>query len=130
MTHCTVGWTFAPTDSHVIKQLRVLVLKAASGIEGMTGLVQEGKRQFTMMCADINSVHPELRDVVMNVAVANGGLEGMSLNQRFVHAHLYTRHRDKYHMNIGSCDTSINKKDWCCHGRQCRLRAAIAISLE
>ena len=61
----------------MIKQLRVLVLKAASGIEGMTGLVEEGKRQFTMMCADINSVHPELRDVVMNVAVANGGLEGM-----------------------------------------------------
>ena len=61
----------------MIKQLRVLVLKAASGIEGMTGLVEEGKRQFTMMCADINSVHPELRDVVMNVAVANGSLEGM-----------------------------------------------------
>ncbi len=73
----------------MIKQLRVLVLKAASGIEGMTGLVEEGKRQFTMMCADINSVHPELRDVVMNVAVANGGLEGMSPNQRFVHAHLH-----------------------------------------
>ncbi len=71
-----VGWTFSPSDSHVMKQLRVLVLKAASGIEGMTGLVEEGKRQFAMLVTDINSVHPELRDVVMNVAVANGGVEG------------------------------------------------------
>jgi len=75
--HVSVGWTFDPSDSNMTKQLRVVVLKAASGVEGMTGVVAEATRLFGELCVDFSSVHPELRDVVMNVAVANGGVTGM-----------------------------------------------------
>lgn len=53
-----------------------MILKAASGVEGMTSLVEQGKKLFGNLAADFTSVHPELRDLVMNVAVANGGDEG------------------------------------------------------
>jgi hypothetical protein len=52
--------------------LRTLILKACSAVDGM-GLEAEASRRFSALCADYNAVHPELRDVIANVCVRNGG---------------------------------------------------------
>jgi hypothetical protein len=71
-----VGWEFNAAERHVMRLLRVMILKAASSVEGMTALVEQAKKLFGNLATDFGSVHPELRDLVMNVAVANGGEEG------------------------------------------------------
>ena len=71
-----VGWEFEPRDSHVMKLLRVTVLKAASGVPGLPAVTDTAKAKFALLGTDYGSVHPELRDLVMNAAVATGGKPG------------------------------------------------------
>ena len=62
---------------HVDALLRMLVLKFAGGVDGLTSVSTEAASKFHELCGNEASVAPGLRDIVMNIAVANGGARGV-----------------------------------------------------
>lgn len=70
-----IGWEFPKDEEWLTGQLRKLLLAYAAGA-GHQGIIAEGQKKFAAWKAgDNKAIHQNLRGVVFNMAVANGGQE-------------------------------------------------------
>ena len=70
-----IGWEFPPGEEWLTGQSRKLLLGVAAGA-GHEGIISEGKKKFAAWkSGDEKAIHQNLRGVVFNLAVANGGQE-------------------------------------------------------
>lgn len=70
-----IGWEYPQNEDWLTGQSRKLLLAAAAG-SGHEGIVSEGKKKFAAWKGgDEKAIHQNLRGVVFNLAVANGGQE-------------------------------------------------------
>ncbi|EXJ93649.1 glutamyl aminopeptidase [Capronia coronata CBS 617.96] len=68
-----IGWEFPKDEEWLTGQLRKLLLAYAAGA-GHQGIISEGKKKFAAWKAgDEKAIHQNLRGVIFNMAVANGG---------------------------------------------------------
>ena len=68
-----IGWDFPKDEDYLTGQMRKLLLAMAAGA-GHEGIISEGKKKFERWEAgDAKAIHQNLRGVVFNLAVANGG---------------------------------------------------------
>ena len=68
-----VGWEFRDDEEWLTGQSRKLLLAMAAGA-GHEGIIAEGKKKFEAWKAgDRDAIHKDLRSVVFNMAIANGG---------------------------------------------------------
>ncbi|KAJ4502159.1 hypothetical protein HRR81_004501 [Exophiala dermatitidis] len=70
-----IGWEFPKDEEWLTGQLRKLLLAYAAGA-GHEGIIAEGKKKFAAWKAgDEKAIHQNLRGVIFNLTVANGGQE-------------------------------------------------------
>eukprot|EP00850_Spirogloea_muscicola_P007713 SM000039S14543 [mRNA] locus=s39:838687:844494:+ [translate_table: standard] len=67
-----VGWQADKSESHLVAMLRPLVLSKLGSFQD-EATIAECRKQFNELQADLTSVHPDLRQLVMAVSVRNGG---------------------------------------------------------
>jgi aminopeptidase N len=82
----SIGWTFAPNEDYLTGQLRKLLLAMAAGA-GHEAIIAEGKRLFAAWQAgDNDAIHQNLRSVVFNMNVAQGGeAEYAAVKNEYLH---------------------------------------------
>lgn len=69
----SVGWDFPKDEDYLRGQMRKLLLAMAAGA-GHEGIISEGKNKFAQWeSGDTKAIHQNLRGVIFNLAVANGG---------------------------------------------------------
>jgi aminopeptidase N len=70
-----IGWDFPKDEDHLTGQARKLLLGTAASA-GHQGIVSEGQKKFAAWkSGDEKAIHPNLRNVIFNLAVAHGGQE-------------------------------------------------------
>lgn len=70
-----IGWNYPKDEDWLTGQSRKLLLALAAGA-GHEGIIAEGKKKFAAWkSGDEKAIHQNLRGVVFNLAVANGGQE-------------------------------------------------------
>ncbi|KAK4938387.1 hypothetical protein LTR10_021186 [Elasticomyces elasticus] len=70
-----IGWEFPEGEEWLTGQSRKLLLGYAAGA-GHEGIIAEGKKKFSAWkSGDEKAIHQNLRSVVFNLAVSNGGQE-------------------------------------------------------
>ncbi|KIX08936.1 uncharacterized protein Z518_00014 [Rhinocladiella mackenziei CBS 650.93] len=70
-----IGWEFPKDEEYLTGQSRKLLLGLAAGA-GHEGIIAEGKKKFAAWkSGDARAIHQNLRGVIFNLAVANGGQE-------------------------------------------------------
>lgn len=70
-----IGWEFPKDEDWLTGQSRKLLLGVAAGA-GHEGIITEGQKKFAAWkSGDEKAIHQNLRSVVFNLAVANGGQE-------------------------------------------------------
>ncbi|KAK5275394.1 hypothetical protein LTR40_013105, partial [Exophiala xenobiotica] len=70
-----IGWEYPKDEDWLTGQSRKLLLGYAAGA-GHQGIIQEGQKRFAAWKAgDEKAVHQNLRSVIFNLAIANGGQE-------------------------------------------------------
>ena len=68
-----IGWDFPKDEDFLTGQLRVLLLSMAAG-SGNEKIIAECKKKFAAWkSGDQNAIHPNLRQVVFNVGISEGG---------------------------------------------------------
>jgi aminopeptidase N len=71
----SIGWNFNKDEDYLTVQLRKLLLGMAAGCRHEK-TISEGKSKFaSWKSGDQSAIHPNLRQVVFNLAIANGGDE-------------------------------------------------------
>lgn len=71
----SIGWEFPQGEEWLTGQSRKLLLGTAAGA-GHEGIIAEGKKKFAAWkSGDEKAMHQNLRSVILNMAVANGGQE-------------------------------------------------------
>lgn len=69
----SVGWEFPKDEEWLTGQSRKLLLAAAAGA-GHEAIITEGKKKFAAWSSgDHKAIHQDLRGVIFNLAIANGG---------------------------------------------------------
>jgi len=69
----SVGWEYPKDEEWLTGQLRKLLLAMAANA-GHEGIIAEGKKRFeAWKSGDTKAIHQNLRGVIFNLAVANGG---------------------------------------------------------
>jgi aminopeptidase N len=70
-----IGWEYPKDEDWLTGQSRKLLLGYAAGA-GHQGIIEEGQKRFAAWKAgDEKAVHQNLRSVIFNLAIANGGQE-------------------------------------------------------
>ena len=70
----SLGWTPKEGESHLVKLLRVLVIKPVLSL-GHPAFVQQAKEKFAAFAAgDDTAIHPDLRTTVFSTVLKNGGV--------------------------------------------------------
>ena len=70
-----LGWDFPKDEDYLTGQSRKLLLGTAAS-SGHEGIISEGQKQFAAWkSGDEKAIHQNLRGVIFNLAVANGGQE-------------------------------------------------------
>jgi aminopeptidase N len=68
-----IGWDYPNDEDYLTGQMRKLLLAMAAGA-GHEGIISEGQKKFAQwQSGDKKAIHQNLRGVVFNLAVANGG---------------------------------------------------------
>ncbi len=68
-----IGWDFSDKEDYLTGQLRKLLLAMAAGA-GHQGIIAEGKKRFaSWQAGDKEAIHQNLRSVIFNMNVAQGG---------------------------------------------------------
>jgi aminopeptidase N len=74
-----IGWEFPKDEDFLTGQLRKLLLSMAAGSDNEK-IVSEGQKKFTAWkSGDETAIHPNLRQIVFNLAVSKGGDEEYSV---------------------------------------------------
>lgn len=69
----SIGWEFKDGEDYLTGQKRKLLLGMAAAA-GHQEIIREGQRRFQKwLSGDEKAIHPNLRSVIYNLAVANGG---------------------------------------------------------
>jgi aminopeptidase N len=69
----SIGWEFGENEDYLTGQLRKLLIAMAGGA-GHEGIIAEAKKRFaSWKSGDENAIHQNLRSVIFNVNVAQGG---------------------------------------------------------
>lgn len=68
-----IGWEYPEGEDYLTGQMRKLLLAMAAGA-GHEGIISEGQKKFAQWeSGDTKAIHQNLRGVIFNLAVANGG---------------------------------------------------------
>lgn len=68
-----IGWEYPDGEDYLTGQMRKLLLAMAAGA-GHEGIISEGQKKFAQWeSGDTKAIHQNLRGVIFNLAVANGG---------------------------------------------------------
>lgn len=68
-----IGWEYPADEDYLTGQMRKLLLAMAAGA-GHEGIISEGQKRFAQwQSGDTKAIHQNLRGVILNLSVANGG---------------------------------------------------------
>lgn len=71
----SIGWEFSDSEEWLTGQMRKLLLAMAAGA-GHEGIIGEGMKKFNAWkTGEQNAIHQNLRGVIFNLSIANGGKE-------------------------------------------------------
>lgn len=80
-----IGWEFSDKEDYLTGQLRKLLLAMAAGA-GHEGIISEGKKRFaSWQSGDASAIHRNLKSVIFNMNVAQGGeAEFLAVKEEYV----------------------------------------------